>query len=101
MEKKLKGIIVKIGGDTSGLEKALGDVDSRLSKTQSELKEVNKLLKLDPTNTTLLKQKQELLAKSISDTTTRLEWLKEAQKKAQEEFKKGNIEESEYRYLQR
>ena len=101
MEKKLKGIIVKIGGDTSGLEKALGDVDSRLSKTQSELKEVNKLLKLDPTNTALLKQKQELLAKSISDTTTRLERLKEAQKKAQEEFKKGNIEESEYRYLQR
>ena len=101
MEKKLKGIIVKIGGDTSGLEKALGDVDSRLSKTQSELKEVNKLLKLDPTNTTLLKQKQELLAKSISDTATRLERLKEAQKKAQEEFKKGNIEESEYRYLQR
>lgn len=101
MEKKLKGIIVKIGGDTSGLEKALGDVDFRLSKTQSELKEVNKLLKLDPTNTTLLKQKQELLAKSISDTATRLERLKEAQKKAQEEFKKGNIEESEYRYLQR
>lgn len=101
MEKKLKGIIVKIGGDTSGLEKALGDVDSRLSKTQSELKEVNKLLKLDPTNTALLKQKQELLAKSISDTATRLERLKEAQKKAQEEFKKGNIEESEYRYLQR
>lgn len=101
MEKKLKGIIVKIGGDTSGLEKALGDVDFRLSKTQSELKEVNKLLKLDPTNTTLLKQRQELLAKSISDTATRLERLKEAQKKAQEEFKKGNIEESEYRYLQR
>ena len=101
MEKKPKGITVKIGGDTSGLKKALGDVDSRLSKTQSELKKVNKLLKLDPTNTTLLKQKQELLAKSISDTATRLERLKEAQKKAQEEFKKGNIEESEYRYLQR
>lgn len=75
---RIKGITVEIGGDTTNLEKSLKSVDSALSKTQSSLKDVNKLLKLDPKNTELLKQKQEYLSKAIKDTNDRLKTLKEA-----------------------
>ena len=61
MNKKLKGIIVKIGGDTSGLEDALKNIDKQIYSTKSNLSDVQKLLKLDPTNTVLLNQKQQLL----------------------------------------
>lgn len=101
MTKKLKGIIVKIGGDTSGLSKALKDIDSQLYNTKSDLRDVQKLLKLDPTNTVLLSQKQELLSKSIKTTSERLKELKEAEKAAKAEFEKKNISESEYQSLQR
>ena len=71
MNKTLKGIVVQIGGDTSGLTKALKEIDNQIYSTKSGLNDVQKLLKLDPTNTTLLKQKQELLAKSIKATSER------------------------------
>ena len=101
MNKTLKGIVVQIGGDTSGLTKALKDVDNQIYSTKSALSDVQKLLKLDPTNTTLLKQKQELLAKSIKATSERLKELKNAEKAVQDEVKKGNIAESEYQSYQR
>ena len=72
MNKTLKGSVVQIGGDTSGLTKALKEIDNQIYSTKSGLNDVQKLLKLDPTNTTLLKQKQELLAKSIKATSERL-----------------------------
>ena len=75
---RIKGITVEIGGDTTNLEKSLKNVDSALSKTQTRLKDVNKLLKLDPKNTELLKQKQEYLSNAIKDTNDRLKTLKEA-----------------------
>lgn len=75
---RIKGITVEIGGDTTNLEKSLKNVDSALSKTQTRLKDVNKLLKLDPKNTELLKQKQEYLSNAIKDTNDRLKALKEA-----------------------
>lgn len=61
MADRIKGITVEIGGDTTGLSKALSGVNKEIKSTQSQLKDVNKLLKLDPTNTTLLEQKQKLL----------------------------------------
>lgn len=61
MASRIKGITVEIGGDTSGLEKALSAVNSSIKKTESQLRDVNNLLKLDPSNTVLLAQKQELL----------------------------------------
>lgn len=67
MASRIKGITVEIGGDTSGLEKALSDVNNSIKKTQSQLRDVNNLLKLDPSNTVLLAQKQELLQSSIGD----------------------------------
>ena len=78
--KRIEGITIEIGGDTTELQKALKQVDSSLSNTQTKLKDIDKLLKLDPKNTELLKQKQELLSKSIEDTETRLKTLKDAYK---------------------
>ena len=77
---RIKGITIEIGGDTTGLQKSLKAVDSSIRNTQTALKDVNKLLKLDPKNTELLRQKQELLKSSISDTKDRLYTLKNAYK---------------------
>ena len=62
MANRIKGITVEIGGDTTGLDKALKNVNSSITKTQSALNDVNRLLKLNPSNTVLVAQKQELLA---------------------------------------
>jgi TP901 family phage tail tape measure protein len=64
------------------LEKALSGVDKKLYGVEQSLKDVNKLLKLDPTNTELLNQKQKLLQQSISETKNRLETLKQASEQA-------------------
>lgn len=77
---RVKGITVKIGGDVSGLDKALQGVNSKINDTQAQLRDVKRLLKFDPGNTELLKQKQELLAKAVGDTKNKLEQLKDAEK---------------------
>lgn len=79
MASRIKGITVEIGGDTSGLEKSLSDVNNSIKKTQSQLRDVNNLLKLDPSNTVLLAQKQELLQAAIGDTERKLQALEQAQ----------------------
>ena len=101
MASKLKGITVEIGGDTTKLGDALKGVNSNVKSLQSELKGVNTLLKMDPSNVTLLKQKQDLLTKSISETETKLKTLKDAQAQVQEQFEKGEITEEQYRDFQR
>ena len=80
--KNIKGITIEIGGDVTGLDKALDSVDKSIKTTQGELKEVEKLLKLDPENTELLRQKQQLLAKEISTVAERLKTLKTASDQA-------------------
>lgn len=97
----IKGITIEIGGDTTKLGKALTDVNSKSKSLQKELNGVNSLLKMDPSNVTLLTQKQDLLNKSIANTKEKLETLKEAQKQAQAQFDKGEITEEQYRDLQR
>ncbi len=79
---KLEGITVEINGDATGLRDALKDTNKELSSTQQELNQVNKLLKLDPNNVTLLAQKQSLLSNAIQDTSSKLETLKLAQQQA-------------------
>lgn len=102
MAGTIKGMTIEIGGNTAPLEKALKDTNKEINSTQRELKEVNKLLKFDPTNTELLKQKQQLLGQQISQTTTKLDALKQAQAKLDAEIKKGgNVNQEEYRKLQR
>ena len=82
---KIRGITIEIGGDTTKLDKALGNVDKKVKGTQVELREVNKLLKIDPTNTEMLAQKQALLSDAISETKEKLDILKNAESQVQEQ----------------
>lgn len=82
MARNLKGIVLEIGGDTSGLQKALKGVNTEIKNTQSQLKDVERLLKMDPGNTELLKQKQRLLGDEIDSTKKKLESLKQANQNA-------------------
>lgn len=97
----IKGLTVEIGGDTTKLGKALEDVNKKSRDLSSELGEINKLLKLDPKNTDLLKQKQKVLAEAIANTASKLEKLKEAEKQVQKQFEKGEVSEEQVRALQR
>lgn len=99
--ENIKGITIQIGGDTTGLEKALGSVNSDLNKTQGNLRDVNKALKLDPTNTELLEQKQKLLGEAVAKTAKKLETLKDAQKQAAEQLARGDIGQEQYDALTR
>lgn len=84
MADRIKGITVQIGGDTTGLSKALSGVNKQIKTTQNELKDVEKLLKMDPKNTVLLTQKQKLLADEVEKSKAKFEALKEASKNAAE-----------------
>lgn len=75
---RIKGITIEIDGNVTPLQKALQEADKSLKDTQSDLRDVNKLLKLDPTNVTLLQQKNELLTKAIEETNSRLKTLRDA-----------------------
>lgn len=102
MAQHIKGITVEIGGDVSGLTKALKTLNKDINSTQSELQRVERLLKMDPQNVVLLEQKQELLAKAIQQTTTKVEALKAAKAKADKEMAAGTqINERQYRELER
>lgn len=102
MAGNIKGIIVEIGGDTSGLQKALSKVNSVTSDLSKELRSVNSLLKLDPQNTELLEQKQKLLSKSIEVTQDKLKQLQKIKEEADKKMSEGtNINEENYRTLQR
>ena len=79
---RIKGITVEIGGDTTKLQTALKGVNSEIKNTQSQLKDVEKLLKLDPGNTELLAQKQKLLSSAVSETKEKLATLKIAAEQA-------------------
>ena len=98
---KIRGITIEIGGDTTKLDKALGSVGKKVRDTQAELREVNKLLKLDPTNTEALAQKQTLLKDAISETKEKLDILKTAESQVQEQFKNGKVSEEQYQALKR
>lgn len=75
---RIAGITIEIDGDTTQLTKALSGVNKDLKNTQDALRDVDKLLKLDPSNVDLLKQKQDLLTRAISDTKSKLDTEKEA-----------------------
>jgi TP901 family phage tail tape measure protein len=75
---RIKGITIEIGGDSTKLVSALAKVDNSISKTQSNLRDLNRALKLDPGNTELLKDKQTELGKAIEDTKSKLETEKQA-----------------------
>lgn len=101
MANKIKGITIEIGGDVQPLNKALEDVNKKSRDLQSELREVERLLKLDPKNTELLAQKQKLLSDAVAETKEKLDILREAEKQVQQQFERGEIGEEQYRAIQR
>ena len=101
MADRIKGITIEIGGDTTKLSKALSGVNKEISTTQSQLKDVQRLLKLDPQNITLLEQKQKMLGKAIADTAEKLKTLESAEKQVQQQFKEGKVSQEQYNALER
>ena len=101
MANRIKGITVEIGGDTTKLSKALEGVNKNIKNTQTQLKDVQKLLKLDPTNTELLSQKHKLLADAVKATKEKLETLKTAAEQANTALANGDISQEQYDALQR
>lgn len=101
MASRIQGITVEIGGDTTKLTTALKGVNSEIRNTQSQLKDVEKLLKLDPGNTDLLSQKQRLLNEEVRQTKEKLEELKRASEQANAALEQGTITQSQYDALQR
>ena len=101
MASRIKGITVEIGGDVTGLEKALSTVNKTIKNTQSQLKDVERLLKLDPTNTELLAQKQRLLQDAVGATKDKLVALKDAQEQAKKQLESGSLGQEQYDALQR
>ncbi|MFR7714871.1 MAG: phage tail tape measure protein [Clostridium sp.] len=101
MASRIQGITVEIGGDTTKLQNALKGVNGQIKSTQSQLKDVNKLLKLDPGNTELLAQKHKLLAEAVSETKEKLVTLKTAAEQANTALANGEISKEQYDALQR
>lgn len=99
--RNIQGLTVQIGGDTTGLQNALKNVNTQIRTTQSELRDINNLLKLDPTNTELLSQKQKALADEINSTKEKLETLKTAEQQAQQQFAEGKVSQEQYDALKR
>ena len=95
MAEKIRGITIELGGDASGLEQALKGVNKEVKNTQSQLKDVERLLKLDPKNTELLAQKQKLLANQIENTNKKLNTLKDVQK----DMDKNGVDKNSEQYM--
>lgn len=98
---KIQGITVEIGGDTTKLGKAIGDANKQSADLQKELRGVNSLLKMDPSNVVLLQQKSDLLTESVSDARDKLKTLEAAQASVEAQFKAGTLGADQYRDFQR
>jgi len=98
---KIKGLTVEIGGDTTKLGKALEDVNKKTRSLSGELRQIDRLLKLDPGNTELLAQKQDVLAEAIEQTREKLDKLKEAERQVQAQFQRGEVSSEQVRELRR
>ncbi len=101
MANRIKGITVEIGGDTTKLQTALKGVNSSIRDTQIQLRDVEKLLKLDPGNTELLVQKHKLLGEAVGETKEKLSTLKTAAEQANTALANGEITQGQYDALQR
>lgn len=92
---KIRGITIELSADASGVQDALKQVNSSLRTTQSDLRDIEKLLKLDPTNTELLAQKQDALKKAIEGTKDKVEILRQAEEDLQKQMVDGGTEEQQ------
>lgn len=101
MAKRITGVTVEIGGDTTALSTAIKNLNKEINASQSELKEVEKLLKMDPTSTELLTQKQRYLGEEIEATRKKLETLKSIESQMTEQLNSGKISQDKYDAFQR
>lgn len=99
--KAIRGITIEIGGDTTKLGKAIEGAEKQSRSLQGELRQVEKLLKLDPTNVELLAQRQDILTQAVKETSDKLKILKDAEEQVVAQFEKGEIGESQLRAFQR
>ena len=97
----IRGITVEINGETQGLQNALRDVNRQSTALQGELREVDRALRLDPSNITLLSQRNQILANEVSNARDKLERLQHAQEQVEQQFANGDIGEEQYRAFQR
>lgn len=100
-KKKISGITIALDADTKGVTSGLKDIVNQSTNVSKELKDVERLLKLNPNNVELLSQKQELLSRQVELTTNKLEALKGAQADVERQFKSGEIGEEQYRKFKR
>lgn len=101
MAKRITGVTVEIGGDTTALSTAIKNLNKEINESQSELKEVEKLLKMDPTSTELLTQKQRYLGEEIEATRKKLETLKSLEGQMTDQLNSGKISQDKYDAFQR
>lgn len=99
--KKIQGIVIRLGADTKPMDKALSGLNKTSASLNTELKQVNKLMKFDPGNTTLAAQKQKILSEAVQNTKTKLDGLKQAQAEVDKMYQNGDIGDKEYREFQR
>lgn len=99
---KIKGITLEIGGDVTPLQRGIRSLNTEANSLQKELRGVETLLKMDPKNVDLLRQRQDLLNKTIGETKTKLEVLRDAKAQIDRDMANGTeVNEKEYRNLQR
>ena len=101
MPDRIKGITIEIDGDTKGLSQALKGVNKDIKSTQTQLKDVEKLLKLDPHNVTLLGQKMKMLQTEIGQTKDKLSQLKSVSDEMEKGLKNGTVTADQYDAWQR
>ncbi|MBT7123272.1 MAG: hypothetical protein HN948_09730, partial [Clostridia bacterium] len=101
MAGSVKGITIEIGANTTALGKALEDVNKKSRGLQSELRQVESLLKMNPGNAELIAQKQELLAKAVANAKDKLDTLRSAQAQVEQQFTSGKISDEQYRAFTR
>jgi phage-related minor tail protein len=95
MAGRIQGITVEIGGDTTKLQTALKGVNTEIRNTQSQLRDVDRLLKLDPGNTELLAQKHRLLGDAVKETKEKLEKMAKKQAEAEREIRQMDMTEDD------
>ena len=100
-KKKITGLTVQIGADTSDFNKAMSDSSKKSKSLKSELAEVERMLKFDPTNVELIAQKQKILNEQVQESSKRLDLLKQVQNEVNQKYKDGEIGEETYRNFQR
>lgn len=99
--KQIKGITIEIGANTTKLDKAIGEIEKDSRKINTELREVDRTMKISGESATLWKQKQTLLTQALESSKEKLELLGKSQEQVNKQFQDGTIGEEQYRAFQR